>query len=65
MNCSAIHCQCSDHSTDLITLPGHVFPSIDWFSEVLEAGISQPGCELIVKLILDISSFQVFEQPVQ
>jgi hypothetical protein len=32
---------------------------------VLEARISWHRCESIVKLILDISSFQVFEQPVQ
>jgi len=50
---------------DLFTLPGATFQSIEWFRAVLQPGISWHQCESIVKLILEISSFHVFEQPVE
>ena len=65
MKCSAIPCQCSDHSTDLFAFPGAAVQWMERFREVLEARISWHQCESIVKLILVISSFEVFEQPVQ
>jgi hypothetical protein len=50
---------------DHLTLPGATFEGIEWFGELLEAGIFWHQCESIVKLILDISSLQVFQLPVQ
>jgi len=49
----------------LFTLPGATFQRIEWFREELEAWILWYQCELVVKLIFDIYSFEVSEQPVQ
>jgi hypothetical protein len=65
MNRSTIHCEGSDYSTDLFTLPGATLQCIEGFVEVVEAGISSHRCESIVRLILDISGFRLFQQPVQ
>ena len=64
-NWSPIHRQCSDHAPDLFALPGGAFQPVKWFREVREAWISLYLCQSIVKMILNISSFQVFEQPLQ
>jgi len=50
---------------DLFTLQGATFQCIEWLGEVLETGILWHRCKSFVKLILGISSFQVFEQLVQ
>jgi len=49
----------------LFTMPGAAFQWMEWLYLVLGAGILWHQCESIVKLIFDIPSFQVFEQPVQ
>jgi len=51
-----------------ISLPGHVplFNELNSLLMYWRLGYCLwHGCEAIIKLILDISSFQVFEQPVQ
>jgi len=65
MNWSAIQYQCSDYAMDLFTMPGAAFQRNEWFRDVLDAWISWHRCESIVKLILNRSRLQVFEQPVQ
>jgi len=46
-------------------LPGAAFQLIEWYREVLEGGISWHRCESFLQWILDISSVQVIEHPVQ
>jgi len=65
MRWSVIHYQCSEYAPDLLSLPGTAFQLVKWFRVALEAWILWYRCESIVKLILDISVFQAFEQPVQ
>jgi len=50
---------------DNFALPGAAVQRIEWFVEVLEAGISWHRCESIITLILALSRLQVFEQPAQ
>jgi hypothetical protein len=65
LNWSGIDCQCSNPSIDLFTLRGATVQRIEWFEEVLEAGISWYQFESIVQLILALSRFRVFEPPMQ
>jgi hypothetical protein len=64
MNWSTIHCQLFEHAPDLFALSGAAVDRIKCIREALEDRISWHRSESIVKLILHISSFQVFEQPV-
>jgi hypothetical protein len=35
MNCSTTYCQCSDHTPDIVALPGAAFHRIEWFRDAL------------------------------
>ena len=60
-----MHYVYSDHALDFISLPGDAYHWIELFRDALEAWKSWYRYESMVKVILNISSFQVFEQPVE
>jgi hypothetical protein len=55
----------SDQALDHFSMRGASNHRIECFGVILEAQISWYQCELIVKVIVDIACFHVFEQPVQ
>jgi len=65
MNWSTIHYKCTDHALDHLLMLGAAFQLIKRFNEALEACVLWYQCESIVKWILDISSYHIFQQPVQ
>jgi hypothetical protein len=65
MNWCAIHCQFSSYGTDLCTLPGATRIQIEMFREELVAWILLYRCELAAKLLHDICTFSVVEQPLE
>jgi len=64
-NCSSIQSRSSDHYTNLFTLAGAACHWIEQWRHVHVASISWYWCESIVKMILDIARYLLFEQPVQ
>jgi len=64
-NWCANHCQCYNHAQEFFSLLEAAFHQIQLFREALEPWTPWFQMKLIVKLILDISNFQVCVQPGQ